>query len=286
MYYVYVLTDPINNLPFYIGVGKENRKSGCVREKQHIIDAIRLREGKKLLRPNRHKLYTILKILDQNLEVTIDIVAKFDNEIDAFIEEIKLIKQHGRSDLGLGPLTNLTDGGEGGVNPSIETRLKQSLSKKGKPSPLKGRTDLGPYTEERCKNISKANKGRPSPLKGKKGKQAWNKGLTKETSENVAKYSVSNPNKGFKKGHTITKKGTKLVKDKSGNKFRVSINDERITTGELEGIHKGRVAHNKGKPGIHKGKTYEEIYGPEKAAELRENRRLSNLRRWNKILNQ
>ncbi len=281
MYYVYILTNPINNLPFYIGVGKEGRKSNCAREIQHIYDAIRLREGKKLYRANKHKLYTILKILDQNLEVKIDRVAIFDNEVDAFNEEIRLIKLYGRADLKLGLLTNLTDGGEGTVNVSEESRIRRSNARKGIPGPNKGRSDLGPRTVETKKKISDANKGRPSPNKGKKSLHPpWNKGLTKETSEAVAKYSVPNPNKGFKKGHKNTPKGFRIMKDKDGNNIRVSVTDERIASGELKSIFKDRPASNKGKTISTKGKSYEEIYGPERAAKMRESRVQSNLRRW------
>jgi hypothetical protein len=50
--------------------------------------------------------------------------------------EIGLIKDYGRHDLGLGPLVNQTDGGEGNFNPSITQRLlnghKISIANKGK----------------------------------------------------------------------------------------------------------------------------------------------------------
>ena len=43
---------------------------------------------------------------------------------------------------------------------------------------------------------------------------------------------------------------------------------------------KGKTAHNKGIPSGKKGMTYEEIYGPEKAAELKEKRRLKKIEYW------
>lgn len=52
-------------------------------------------------------------------------------ELACELEEL-LIKEYGRRDLGLGNLCNLTNGGEGIRNPSLETRLKISESKKGK----------------------------------------------------------------------------------------------------------------------------------------------------------
>jgi hypothetical protein len=282
MFYVYILSNPTTLIPFYVGVGKENRHSNVTREQQHLLDAKKLMEGKKLHKPNLHKLRTIIKIFNQNLEPTIDIVARFESEKDAFVEEIRLIRYYGRADLGLGPLTNLTDGGEGGVNPAAETRRKISARLKGKPSHLKGKK-TGPYLPERGQKISKSLKGRPSPRKGKpSGHTAWNKGLTKDTSESVAKYSKPNPAKGFKKGSTPTNKGKAYVVDQQGTQLCVPKDDPRIISGELVSIHSGRPGWNSGKTLKTKGKTYEEIYGPEKAQELRELRRQVSLNRWQK----
>lgn len=48
--------------------------------------------------------------------------------------ETLLIELYGRSDLGLGPLVNHTDGGGGISNPSPEVRIKMGLGRKGKAS--------------------------------------------------------------------------------------------------------------------------------------------------------
>lgn len=48
------------------------------------------------------------------------------SEHEALTLEIEMIDKYGRKDLGLGLLVNLTDGGDGGSNPSIETRDKLS----------------------------------------------------------------------------------------------------------------------------------------------------------------
>jgi hypothetical protein len=79
---------------------------------------------------------------------------------EACEQEITLIKHYGRSDLGLGSLVNMTDGGDGAFNPSIEVREKLRQAKMGK-SPNKGvkRLDLS--------NRNRSNKGKP----------AWNRGL-------------------------------------------------------------------------------------------------------------
>ena len=70
-------------------------------------------------------------------------------EDEAFEVEKFYIKEYGRIDLGTGNLVNLTDGGEGPSNPSIETRRKMSISHKGKV-----------LSEEHIKKISLLHKGR------------------------------------------------------------------------------------------------------------------------------
>lgn len=85
--------------------------------------------------------------------------------------EIALISFYGRRDLGLGNLVNLTDGGEGVINPSDEARLKMSEAKKG----------FTPWNKGLTMNTTVWNKG----LKGcigsnktsfTKGQTPWNLG--------------------------------------------------------------------------------------------------------------
>jgi hypothetical protein len=289
MYYVYLLSYPESKVPFYVGVGKVNRRSNVPREQQHIVDAKKLAEGKKLNKANLHKLHTINKILATGQMPLIEKLSTHETEIAAFEEEVRLIKLYGRKDLGLGPLTNLTDGGEGGVNPSPLTVAKIKAKNTGRPSPLKG-VKVGPHSEQRCKNISKSLRGRKATEQAIINKKQaiekrggpWNKGLTKETSPSVAKYSVSNPNKGFKKGNVPSNKGKRYVYDAHGVRHCLDRDDPRLQTEEFVSIHKGRPAPNKGMTMSYKGKTYEEIYGPEKAAELKANRSATSLRRWAK----
>jgi hypothetical protein len=182
---------------------------------------------------------------------------KFEIESDAFNKEIMLIAHYGRRDLGTGILTNMTDGGEGRVNPSKESREKQSKAMIGRQSPLKGRV-LGSYSEERRKNISIATKGRPSPMKGKiKGP------LTQEHKETLSKAF---------KGRVSPMKGKVLTKE---HKEKLS----EANKGKV-GFWTGKTAPNKGIPSGKKGLTYEEIYGPEKAAEIKEKRRQKKLEYW------
>lgn len=263
MYYIYILKNPITGIPFYIGVGKRNRKSNELRETSHITEALRFRSGKLSKGSNRHKLNTILQIIDSNLEVDIELGKEFISEDHAFEEEKRLIALYGRRDLDTGCLTNMTNGGEGRVNPSIESRQKLAESMKGRPSHAKGKI-LGKYSEERKqqqkekmkttrenltneeKQIRKTNRSN-----AQKGKTAWNKGKTKETCDIVAKYAAEK----------IGKTRPDMVGHTPWNKGKTKDTDPRIAA--MAGIAKGRPSSNKGIPSGKRGLTYEEIYGEE-----------------------
>lgn len=141
-YYVYVYLNPLKSgnykygsysfkyEPFYIGEGKNNRfknhlsenlKDNCNKHKIRTINLIK-RSGKKPI---------IIK-LEENL------TKKISQDY-----EIALIKLIGRRDLGTGPLTNLTDGGDGTVGSIRTEEMKKHQSKK-----QKGRAKSYKYTEE------------------------------------------------------------------------------------------------------------------------------------------
>ena len=105
-FYVYVYRDPFNNEPFYIGKGVNGRAD------------IHLREAKNpsITTKNYYnnvKLSKIRGILDQGETPIIEYVCEGMTEEDALELEVFLISEIGRYVLGEGPLTNLTDGGEG-----------------------------------------------------------------------------------------------------------------------------------------------------------------------------
>jgi len=100
------------------------------------------------------------------------------SEEAAFAMECEWIKLYGRRDNGTGCLVNMTDGGEGMSNPSVDTRAKFSAARMGntynlgKTATDKHRANLSAaqkgnkyclgnvLTAEHCANISAANKGR------------------------------------------------------------------------------------------------------------------------------
>lgn len=125
-YYVYIFLDPrkpgkyvygefeFKYEPFYIGKGKNKRISVSLNEtcffKSNKVKSIR-NDG---FEPINFKLYTELF------------------ECEAIIKEIELIKLIGRFDKKIGPLCNLTDGGDGvsGRINSSETKKTMSKSRK------------------------------------------------------------------------------------------------------------------------------------------------------------
>lgn len=285
MYYTYILTNPQTDLPFYVGVGKQDRKSYQSREDSHISEAIKFQKGIISKGANRHKLNTILQILTAKNSVKIEITKEFESEFDAFNEEIKLIAQYGRRDLGTGILTNLTDGGEGRINPSNESRLKASVLRKGMPSHAKGKI-LGNYSNSRKQaqkekmavtrsNLTEAEKQGHFENRSyaHKGKVPWNKGLTKDVDKRVAEYA------NCKTGKPRVDMIGKIPWNKGLTK------DTNSSIAAMAKKAENRKPHNKGKASPVKGKTYEEIYGPEKAAKLIEIRRLASQHKWDKLKN-
>ena len=116
-FYVYVLHKP-DGTPFYVGKGVG------LRVLQHVSEA---RNRARLT----HKLNTIRAIERRGSVVSYSVAGVFDDEVEAHRHEMMLIRQIGRYDLGQGPLTNQTDGGEGGSNPSQESRSRRASTLAG-----------------------------------------------------------------------------------------------------------------------------------------------------------
>ena len=200
IFYVYVYLDPrkkgpfmygkytFDYEPFYVGKGKKEQYIS------HLNQA--LNENIDILKvDNMFKFRKIRKILNQKLKPIIVKYKQYLSEELSLDLEIKLISLIGRNDLGKGPLTNLTDGGEGftglwtsrarkksseshkGIKPSKETILKRSKSLTGlrrtneqkrkmseshkgnfigKDNPFFGKT----HSKEVKDKISKKNKGK------------------------------------------------------------------------------------------------------------------------------
>jgi group I intron endonuclease len=171
-YYVYIYLDPTKKglfsygdynfdyEPFYVGKGYKERCNEHIWESRLKIPSFKTNKIKKILSLGLTPM--ILKVSENLFEV------------DAFELEKKLITVIGRRDLKTGPLTNLTDGGEGfsglikteihrerlrqsnlGKKMSKEAREKISKSLIGK----RGRNTGNKHSEETKKQISETKKG-------------------------------------------------------------------------------------------------------------------------------
>lgn len=119
MWYVYVLYDPRNNKPFYVGKGKKYRLSATINIKQT---------------GNALKRKFLSEIKSMGLEPRIEIIAEYDEEIDAFTLEKDLVRKYGRIIKGDGVLTNYSEGGDSsnaGWIPAEKTREIWSNQRSG-----------------------------------------------------------------------------------------------------------------------------------------------------------
>ena len=111
MAYIYKHIRKDTNEVFYIGIGSDSTYKRAYSKRG------RNDHWKKLI----NKVGYVVEIIEDDIDWE-----------TACMNEIKLILEYGRTDLGTGCLVNKTDGGDGHKNPSLETRLKISKGNKGK----------------------------------------------------------------------------------------------------------------------------------------------------------
>lgn len=106
MHYVYIWSKP-GNIPFYVGLGRTVDRWNPLTARTR----------------NPHCKRTVMKVGLDNISVR---VIENLSKADACRIEQTLISYYGRKDIGNGPLTNMTDGGEGIQNVSAESRKKMA----------------------------------------------------------------------------------------------------------------------------------------------------------------
>lgn len=157
-FYVYVMFRPWDGTPCYVGKGSGRRYAAHFRKKHcnSRLGAIINKAGGK---------------------IPVVIIRKYLTEKEAYETEIALIKVLGKGKFGL--LANLTDGGEGGSNPSSETRLKLSIKSKQQKASDEKRAKLSLATKAAWQDPEKRARMHSSLLKdGMKDKLASNRGKT------------------------------------------------------------------------------------------------------------
>ena len=117
MYYIYAYIDPRNNLPFYIGKGKGNRKFDHLKEDDSNTE-------------NRNKLNIISDLKAIGMAPTIvELETDIDNELLAYNREDFYILKYGRKGIDLnGILANKTIGGKSPPKPVWTEEKKKSHS--------------------------------------------------------------------------------------------------------------------------------------------------------------
>lgn len=185
MHYVYIYRKP-DGTPFYVGKGSGSR------EIYHLNEARKINSKDK----NLLKINTIRKILKTGLEPTIQIIDSNLPENVAFDLEKFLIQEIGRVDLNTGPLTNLTDGGEGvsGSIRDLSGKNNPNYGKIGELSPNYGRK----HSKESLEKISKAHKGVAKSEEAKNNMRKPKSELGREAIANARKNSLYRPSEETK----------------------------------------------------------------------------------------
>ena len=95
MFYVYIYSDPRNQLPFYVGKGKDGR------DERHMVETYENTENKK-------KWAVIQGLRNKGLSPLITRISTHSVEVEAYEAEEALIRKYGRRDLDPGGiLTNI-----------------------------------------------------------------------------------------------------------------------------------------------------------------------------------
>ena len=241
-FYVYIYLDPFNYIigekkfnygeycfrfePFYIGRGCNNRLFVHIKESVKIEKLINNDEFIENSY-NEGKIDTINEIFRLG---GIPIIYKLKENLTIFEAkefEVYLIKLIGRKDKDLGPLTNLTDGGEGVYNLPLESLIKINKKRKGK-------TWEEIYGEVKAKKLkekqSKVKKGTISFRKNKTYEELYTKEKSNKIKNKIKNNARNNSNFGMKGKHLTEDAKIKISKAEKGkptwNKDKINCYSE------------------------------------------------------------
>ncbi len=196
-FYVYHYCDPKSGTPFYVGKGcglrAQNHLTLCKNSRYKSYDTFFYRKLRKMLllgnNPN-------IKFVKEHLE-----------EQEALEFEISEIKRIGRRDTNEGPLTNLTDGGEGASGHKMSDETKQKLREitlgkvRSKETRQRMReATLGmKHTEETKQRMSTIGKGRKytKETRQRMSKSQRGKITSQETRRKMSASQPRKPVEGF-----------------------------------------------------------------------------------------
>lgn len=117
-YYLYRHVRLDSNIPFYIGIGKKQKKFSATIENEYkrAFSKKRTSYWNKIVNKSKYRVDIVLESCDLNF------IKK---------KEFEFISLYGRRDLGSGSLCNLTDGGEGCFNristPERNRKISEAL---------------------------------------------------------------------------------------------------------------------------------------------------------------
>lgn len=152
--FIYALKDPRTGEVRYIGMTTK----GMARPKEHSKLA---RMGEKT-----HKANWIRQLQALDLEYEIDALEKFTNSEALLRAEVGWITHYRKSGANL---TNMTDGGEGLLNPDKETRSRMAKASKGNRYGLGSGANKGRVlTVGHKAKIAASRRKQPPPMEGKK----------------------------------------------------------------------------------------------------------------------